>query len=275
MELTWFSIIILICSGIIVGFINTLAGGGTVISMSVFMYFGLPPLVANGTNRVAIVFQNLTAVSYFQKNKFIDWQKVLHLGIPIVLGSLTGAGIAGYISNQWFQYIFAAAVILFGISMLLNPNRYIHERTDLVNRKITLWQYLIYFLLGIYGGFVHVGIGYLLLAVLVLSNGYDLLKANVLKSVLILCYVPFSLSIYAIQGNVCWSFGLVHAIGNMIGAGLAARLAVKKGAAFIRYIVLILIVIVILQMFGLITPKYDNFKFENFIYNLEKFIAIV
>jgi uncharacterized membrane protein YfcA len=255
MELSWFSIIILICSGILVGFINTLAGGGTVISLSVFMFFGLPPLAANGTNRVAILFQNFTAVAYFQKNKCIDWQKILHFGIPIIFGSLTGAFIAGYISNKWFLYIFAVTVILFGISMLINPNRYIHERTDLVNRKVTLLQYIVLFFLGIYGGFIHVGIGYLLLAVLVLMNGYDLLKANVLKNVLVLSYIPFSLLIYALQGNVCWSFGLVHAMGNIIGASLAARLAIKKGAPFIRYIVLILIVIVILQMFGAITPK--------------------
>ena len=254
MELTWVSIIILICSGIIVGFINTLAGGGTVVSLSVFMLFGLPPLVANGTNRVAILFQNLTAVTFFQKKKMIDWRKVLHLGIPIILGSLTGAMIAGSISNQLFLYIFAVVVMLFGISMLMNPNRYIYEKPELINRKIKGWQYLLFFFLGVYGGFVHVGIGYLLLAVLVLINGYDLLKANVLKNVLVLLYIPFSLFIYALQGNVCWTFGLVHAIGNVIGASLAARLAIKKGASFIRYIVLILIGIVILQLLGVIKP---------------------
>jgi len=255
MELTWISIITLICSGIIVGFINTLAGGGTVVSLSVFMFFGLPPLVANGTNRVAIFFQNMTAVAFFQKKKMIDWHKVLHLGIPIIVGSLTGAMIAGTISNKLFLYIFAVVVILFGISMLINPNRYIQEKPELINRKTSGWQYLLFFFLGIYGGFVHVGIGYLLLAALVLINGYDLLKANVLKNVLVLLYIPFSLSIYAVQGNVCWTFGLVHAIGNIIGASLAARLAIKKGAPFIRYIVLILIGVVILQLFGVITPQ--------------------
>jgi len=255
MELTWVSIIILICSGIIVGFINTLAGGGTVVSLSVFMFLGLPPLVANGTNRIGIVFQNATAVAYFQKNKLIDWRFIARLAAPVILGSLAGAGITGFLSNKLFQYIFAGVVILFGISLIFNPDKYIHERTDLVNRKISIQQYLLYFLLGIYGGFVHVGIGYLLLAVLVLSNGYNLLKANILKNVLVLLYVPFSLIIFTLQGNVYWSFGLIHAIGNMIGAGLAAHLAVKKGAPFIRYIVLVLIGIVILQLLGVITPS--------------------
>jgi uncharacterized membrane protein YfcA len=134
--------------------------------------------------------------------------------------------------------------------MLFNPNRYIHERTDLVNRKISLSQYLFYFVIGIYGGFVHVGIGYMFLAALVLLNGYDLLKANVLKNVFVLLYIPFSLIVFAWQGQVCWSFGLVHAIGNILGASLAAHLAVKKGAPFIRYIVIGLVVVVILQLLG-------------------------
>jgi uncharacterized membrane protein YfcA len=159
------------------------------------------------------------------------------------------------LSNQWFLYIFAGVVILFGISMIFNPDRYIHERTDLVNRKVSPLQHFLFFLLGIYGGFVHVGIGYLLLAVLVLINGYNLLKANVLKNVLVLFYVPFSLLIYVWYGQVCWSYGLVHAIGNIIGAWLAARLAIKKGAAFIRYILIVLIGIAILQVFGVIRFK--------------------
>jgi len=255
MEFTWVSIIILICSGIIVGFINTLAGGGTVISLSVFIFLGLPPLVANGTNRVAVVFQNATAVVYFQKNKLISWRKIIHFAIPVIIGSISGAAIAGLISSKLFLYIFAGAVILFGIAMIFNPDRFLYERTELVNRNISVWQYVIYFLLGIYGGFVHVGIGYLFLVVLVLSNGYDIMKANVIKNVLVLCYVPFSVFVFALQGNIYWSYGLIHAIGNIIGAGLAAQLAIKKGAPFIRYIVLILIIIVILQMFGIITPN--------------------
>jgi uncharacterized membrane protein YfcA len=255
MELSWVSIIILICSGIVVGFINTLAGGGTVISLSVFMIFGLPPLVANGTNRVAIILQNATAVSYFHKNRLIHWRKIIHFAIPVIVGSITGAAIAGTISNQMFLHIFAGVVILFGISMIFNPDYYLNERTHLVNRKVSVWQYGLYFLLGIYGGFVHVGIGYLFLAALVLGSGYDLMKANVIKCVLILFYIPFSLMIYALQDNVCWSLGLIHGIGNIIGAWIAARLAIKKGASFIRYILLALIVIVVLQMFGVIQLK--------------------
>jgi uncharacterized membrane protein YfcA len=253
MELTWVSILILICSGIIVGFINTLAGGGTVVSLSVFMFFGMSPLMANGTNRVAIIFQNTTAVAYFQKNKMIDWRFILRLAAPITLGSIAGAIIASYLSNELFQYIFTGVIILFGISMVVNPDRFIHERTDLVNRRISVPQHLLYFVIGMYGGFVHVGIGYMFLAALVWINGYDLLKANILKNVFVLFYVPFSLIVFAWHDQVCWSAGLIHAIGNIIGASIAARLAIKKGAPFIRYIVMVLVGIMILQLIGVIT----------------------
>jgi uncharacterized membrane protein YfcA len=252
MELTWVSILILICSGIIVGFINTLAGGGTVVSMSVFMFFGMSPLMANGTNRVAIIFQNTTAVAYFQKNKMIDWRFIFRLAAPITLGSIAGAIIASYLSNELFQYIFTGVIILFGISMVMNPDRFIHERTDLVNRRISIPQHLLYFVIGMYGGFVHVGIGYMFLAALVWINGYDILKANILKNVFVLFYVPFSLIVFAWHDHVCWSAGLIHAIGNIIGASIAARLAIKKGAPFIRYIVMVLVGIMILQLMGVI-----------------------
>jgi len=249
MEITWLSVTILIGSGIIAGFINTLAGGGTVVSFSTFMFLGLPPMMANGTIRLSVIFQNITSVAYFQKSKLIDWRRVLQLGVPVVLGSIVGAVIAGFISNEWFRYIFAGVIVLFGFSMLFNPDKYLHEKTDLVNRKLSVLQYIIYFFVGIYGGFIHAGIGYVFLAVLVLSNGYNIFNANVMKNVLVLLYVPFSVVVFALQGNVLWSFGLIHAIGNIIGAGLAAHLAIKKGAGFIRYIVLALIIVVVLQLF--------------------------
>ena len=92
MDLTLTTGILLIISGIMVGFINTLAGGGTIISISLFMFLGLPPVVANGTNRIPIIFQTLTAVFLYQKKKLIDWNKGIKLSIPIVLGNITEIG---------------------------------------------------------------------------------------------------------------------------------------------------------------------------------------
>ena len=203
MDLTLTTGILLIISGIMVGFINTLAGGGTVISISLFMFLGLPPVVANGTNRIPIIFQTLTAVFLYQKKKLIDWNKGIKLSIPIVLGNITGALLANVLPSKIFSYAFAVIVLLFGLSMIFDPNKWIHENKELQIKPVTIIQYLTYFFLGIYGGFAHVGIGYMYLGMLVLVSGYDLMKANVLKIVFVMLSVPFSLVVFAVASR-CW-----------------------------------------------------------------------
>lgn len=254
MDLTLTTGILLIISGIMVGFINTLAGGGTVISISLFMFLGLPPVVANGTNRIPIIFQTLTAVFLYQKKKLIDWNKGIKLSIPIVLGNITGALLANVLPSKIFSYAFAVIVLLFGLSMIFDPNKWIHENKELQIKPVTIIQYLTYFFLGIYGGFAHVGIGYMYLGMLVLVSGYDLMKANVLKIVFVMLSVPFSLVVFASQGHVDWGAGLIHSIGNIIGASIGVNFAIKKNINFVRYIVLSLVLLVILQLLGIVTP---------------------
>lgn len=255
MELTWVHIVILIISGLIVGFINTIAGGGTIISLSVFMFFGLPPSMANGTNRLAILFQNSTAVTYFAKKKVLPWNKALRYSIPVVLGSIVGALLANIIPNNFFNYIFGVVVVLFGMLLILQPEKWLKEQENIIEQPIRFWHYILLFIIGIYGGFIHIGIGYMFLMMMTLGMGNDLGKANILKNFLVLSYIPFTLIVFAIEGNVNWAYGLIHSIGNIIGAHIGARLALKKGSSFIRYIMIALIAIVILQLFGIINPE--------------------
>lgn len=255
MDLTWVHIIILIISGLIVGFINTIAGGGTIVSLSVLMFLGLPPVVANGTNRVAIIAQNITAVANFHRKKLIDWKKSFKLAMPVLLGTFIGAIIGNHISNDFFKYVFGFIAIFFAVSLVFQPDRWIKGKESLMRKKVSPAMYILFFFIGIYGGFIHVGIGYFFLASLVLGAGYDLLRANAMKNLLVLLYVPVSLLIFAKAGNVNWTYGCIHAIGNVIGAQLAVHFAVRKGARFVRYIMIFLVFIVILQFFGLINAE--------------------
>jgi Predicted permeases len=254
MDLSWIHFTILIVSGLFVGFINTLAGGGTIISLSIFMLFGLPPNVANGTNRIAVLLQNTTAVANFSRKKLIDWNKSWKLAIPTIIGSVLGALLVNWIPNDSFNYIFGAVIALFALMLLLKPDRWLQEKKDLLNRPLKFWHYILFFFMGIYGGLIHIGIGYMILAGLVLGTGNELVKANAMKNFLVLAYIPFSLIVFAIQGNVHWTYGLIHAIGNIIGAQVGAMMAIKRGATFIRYIMLLLIIVVVLQLFGVIDP---------------------
>jgi uncharacterized membrane protein YfcA len=102
---------------------------------------------------------------------------------------------------------------------------------------------ILFFLIGIYGGFLQAGVGFFLMSALVLLEGFDLVKTNAAKVFIILCYTIVSLTIFAINGKVDFLAGLVLGIGGAIGGYIAAHTAIKKGAGFIRYIVFAAVIV--------------------------------
>ncbi len=244
--------IALIISGLLVGFINTLAGGGTIISLSLFMFLGLPPTVANGTNRIAVIIQNLVAVGNFRKQKIINLDKGFKLAIPTTIGSVIGASIGANINQHIFEISFGIIMMVMLVMLLFKPERWLKGNPTLTDKPVSKGNYLIFLLIGIYGGFLHVGVGYFILAGAVLGSGLDLVKANAVKNLIVLCYVPFSLAIFILNNQVNWQYGLVHAIGNVAGAFIASHWAIKFGSKFIRWIMIVLILVSIAQMFGVI-----------------------
>jgi Predicted permeases len=247
--------IALIISGLLVGFINTLAGGGTIISLSLFMFLGLPPAVANGTNRIAVIIQNLVAVGNFRKQKIIDTEKGIKLAIPTTIGSIVGASIGANINQHIFEISFGIIMLAMLTMLIFKPERWLKGNPILADKPVSLKSHLLFFLIGIYGGFLHVGVGYFILAAAVLGSGLDLIKANAIKNLIVLCYVPFSLLVFVINNQVNWKYGLIHAIGNVIGAYVASRWAIKFGSNFIRWIMILLILVSIAQTFGAINLK--------------------
>ncbi len=248
-------IIILIVSGLVVGFINTMAGGATIISLSVLTWLGLPLNVANGTNRLAVFFQTLTSVSSFQHSHLINWNKSIRAGIPTVVGSVLGSFIAVKLNEDIIRVSFIVIMIMMLGFIMFKPSAWLKGNEILLQLPVKKWNYPLFFLIGVYGGFMHVGVGYYLLAAIVLGLGFDLMHANVLKNLLVLMYVPFSLIIFIINDQVMWKYGLIHAIGNVIGAFVASRLAIRKGSGFIRWILVVVIVILTADMAGLIDLK--------------------
>jgi uncharacterized membrane protein YfcA len=245
-------VIALICSGILVGFINTLAGGGTIISLSLLMFLGLPATVANGTNRIAVLFQNIVAVANFRKNNTLELKKGLSLTIPTILGSVAGAGIAVKLNENIVEIAIAIIMLCLLFIMLLRPKQWLEGNLKRYLQKPTWKTYILFFIIGLYGGFIHVGVGYFILATLVLHSGFNLVKANVVKNLLVLCYIPFTLIIFIWNGQVYWTYGLIHAIGNIIGAYIASKYAVKWGSEFVRWVVIIVISITVAHIFNLI-----------------------
>ncbi len=253
--MSWLIALTLICSGLLVGFINTLAGGGTIISLSLFMFLGMDPVMANGTNRLAVLFQTATSSYGFRKYRLLDLKRASRLGIPVVMGSLIGTWIAIDISPRAFELILAVAMILMMVFLVFRPGRWLKGMESLTLKRSSPGMHLLLFLVGVYGGLIYVGVGYYLLAAIVLGAGYDLLRANAIKVWIVLLYVPFNLVIFMIYGQVDYRYGLVHAIGNITGAWLATRFAVSWGVNFVRWVLILVVLLVVFQTFGLFDVK--------------------
>ncbi|MGW8314618.1 MAG: sulfite exporter TauE/SafE family protein [Bacteroidales bacterium] len=238
----WYTYIIVVGVGIVAGIINTLAAGGSMLTLPVLMALGLPPNMANGTNRIAIFLQNVVGVGSFHQKKVMDFGSGFRVGIPAALGAIAGAFIAVNLNDAVMKLAIAGVMVVVFLLILVQPNRWInsHEESPPVPY---VWQVIIFFVIGIYGGFIQAGVGFFLLVSLVMGAGFDLVKANALKLFVILLYTPIALLIFFLNGDVHLWMGLVLAAGNMLGAWIGTSMAVKRGANFIRYFVLVAIVI--------------------------------
>lgn len=248
-DLAWYKILAVIGVGLIAGFINTLAGSGSLLTLPLLMFLGLPPNVANGTNRIAILLQNIVGVSSFRQQKVLDFKEGLKIGIPAVIGSLIGARIAVNLNDAFMERAIGALLILMFFLIILKPNRWLKGREDQSPVKL-VWQAVIFFAIGIYGGFIQAGVGFFLLAGLVLGTGFELVRANALKVFIVLLYTPFALAVFILNDDVNYVFGFILAIGNMLGAFLGARVAVKWGAPAVRIFLLVALFFASLKLLG-------------------------
>ena len=246
----WYFVAALIGTGLVAGFINTTAGGGSTLVLPLLIFMGLPANIANGTLRVAILFQNIIGVHKFRQNRILNLKTDYRLIIPAVLGSLIGAFIAVEINVDLLKKIIAGLMIVMLLCVLFKPVIWISEHAGAVSAKPTVLQYFIFFLIGIYGGFIQMGVGFLLLAGLVLGCGHNLVKANAVKVFIVLIYTIFSIGIFMYYDQINWLAGSILAAGNMTGAWLGVHFTVRGGAKYLRYVLIFAMVIVILNLFG-------------------------
>lgn len=243
-------ILALVGTGLAAGFINTTAGGGSMLTLPLLMFLGLPANVANGTNRIAILLQNIIGLNTFRQKKVLNLKTDYKLAIPAVAGSILGALVSVEINPELLKNVIAGLMVVMFLLVVLKPEIWIKERAGQTMAKPTILQYVIFFFIGIYGGFIQMGVGFLILASLVLGCGQDLVKANALKVFIVLIYTVFSLGIFVYHKQVDITAGLILAAGNMGGAWLGANFAVKGGAKYVRYVLILALGIVILNLFG-------------------------
>ena len=227
--------LLLLGGGLAAGFLNTVAGGGSVITLPLLTeVVGLPATVANGTNRIAILFQNVVGASRFARGGALEPRSVLGVAPAVLGGALAGAWLATLLAPDALRRIFAVVLVGVSLTVVLRPSRWLEGSPKPLSEP---WRSFVFFCIGVYGGFVQAGVGFLLLAGLVLGQGLDLVRGNAAKVFLVLLYTPLALLLFSRAGQVAWVPGLVLAAGNMAGAWIGSALAIRKGAGWIRWVV--------------------------------------
>jgi uncharacterized protein len=247
--LAWYIYLAVIGAGFIAGFINTLAGSGSLVTLPLLIFIGLPANVANGTNRVGVLLQSLVGVGSFYRQRVLDLRGGLALVTPAIVGAVVGAQIAVNLNETVMRRTIGALMVAMLVVILVRPRRWLEGRPEAARRPG--WkQWLTFFAIGVYGGFIQAGVGIFLLAGLVLGAGYDLVRANAVKVLIVLGFTIFALAVFVLNRQVEWQIGLILAVGNMLGAWVGARTAVKRGAVFVRWLLIAVVAVSAAQLLG-------------------------
>jgi len=244
---------LILVTGVVAGFMNTLGGGGSLLTLPMLIFLGSPAAVANGTNRIALMVQNIVGVSNFRRKGFFYPKLGIILAIPAVFGSLLGARFAISVPEELFQKILAVIMIVVLILILTRPEKKFLKEIEGENLSTArlVVSIFVFFGVGLYGGFINAGVGFVIIVALTLITGMSLVKINSLKLFIVLIYISSSLVVFVIHGKVDWILGLTLAIGNALGAYLGSNFAVSKGDKWIRVFIVIAILSMSAKLLGL------------------------
>ena len=229
-------VVTLTLAGIAAGVINTVAGGGSLISLPIMILFGIPSTVANGTNRIAIIAQALPATFIFFKKGYKDIKQSIYIAIALIPGAVLGALAGVRMPDLLFNKILALIMIIVAISMAIRKYRHknIYDTFAFSNNlKRKPFVYILLIGIGFYGGFIHVGIGFLLMFVLSSIGGMNLIQTNMHKVIAVVPYSIAALTVFFIGSSILWWAGIALAAGNMAGGWIGAHLSIKQDGNFI------------------------------------------
>jgi uncharacterized membrane protein YfcA len=233
----------IIIIGFIAGFLNVVGGGGSLISLPILIFLGLPGSVANATSRVAILAQNIFAVGGFHsKGIKLPFPYSIYLGVASLTGGLLGAKLAVTIDDKIFNRILAIVMVLVVASIVLEPRKNGVTKPENLSVGRQVMGVISFLLLGVYGGFIQAGIGFLVILSLTNINHFNLVKTNYIKVFAAIIYTSVSVLIFAFEDRIVWITGLTLAIGQGFGGWYASRWSVDKGEVWIKRTMIVTII---------------------------------
>jgi uncharacterized protein len=231
-------ILLLALVGILAGWLNVMAGGGSLLTVPAMLFMDIPGPVANGTNRIAILAQNISAIAAFKRKGHAEFRLGLSLATAASLGAVGGASMGVQLEGEWFDRILA--LVMVGVMVLMATG---HDRVKPVGGsekpRHLLAGHLLMIAAGFWGGLIQIGVGFVLMPILHRVLGLDLIRVNMYKVMIVLVYTIVALLIFASNLQLLWWTGLGLAVGNSIGGWLGAHMTISHGERLIRRVLYI------------------------------------
>ena len=232
--------------GFVAGVINVLAAGGSFLTLPLLLFLGLPASVANGTNRVGVMTQNVTAAFSFHRYRVLNWRWALVVSTPALIGTAIGVWAALRVPDIAFRRILSLVMLATALWTLLR--RSVTSTTNAAPRSPWHWTMALgFFVVGLYGGFIQAGVGFLTLAITSLA-GLDLVRGNAVKVFTTSLVTLLSVAVFAGTGNVHWPTGLALGVGNFAGGLMGVRLAVLRGDKWVERVVTATVILVAVML---------------------------
>lgn len=241
-----FNAILLFAAGAIASFINMMAGGGSMLTIGALILLGVEPTVANGTNRIGVLIGTGSGALTYKTQKFTDLKTSLILGASAIPGAIIGSVYSVKIGNELFQKILAVVMIFIIVSMFI-PKSKRDKAADKLKNSWLIYPAMVF--VGLYGGFIQVGVGFIIMAFLRHLMAYDLLRVNMHKVFIVVIYTIPVLIIFGISGKINWYYAIVMSLGNAVGSYFSVKLALKKGEKVVKVVLVIAIVLMAIKFF--------------------------
>jgi len=240
--------LILIATGILVGFINTLAGGGSTILYPILIFMGMPIHTAIGTSRVGFLSQGIFSVAGFKSKGVFLFPFNVYVSIAAMSGGLLGAWISLHTPAKRLTHILAFIMILIAVLILIQSRI---KKTQGLHRIKGKWlwiSFIVYFLIGIYGGFIQAGMGFMIILAGTLVNRFNLTEANSIKALIVLVLTIPTLYMFAVKEFVNWEAGVAIAIGTALGSWLTSRWSVNINEKYLRLFIASVVVLLAIKL---------------------------
>jgi uncharacterized protein len=223
-------LVILFLLGMMASFVNMLAGGGSILILGYMMLMGIEPAVANATNRVGVLISCGSGAAAFKSEKFTDVKQSLKFGLLALPGAIAGSLFSLKITNEHFELFLTIVMVCIAISMFL-PKKVQQQGAKVLNGKLL---YPAMFFVGLYGGFIQVGVGLLIAGTLRHLSNMDLLKMSMHRVFIVFIYTIPVIVVFIVSGKINWLYALVLSLGNALGSWLTVKLALKKGEIIVK-----------------------------------------